>query len=683
MPSTVSQRPARLIAAAIVGLALIFAAEAHAFSLSDWEGGFQLGKWGAETLGSYHWDDQTHETAGQPRISTASNRYDEELQIRNEGFYLIDPRLLIGALGINLDFFQEEDRFENQSNSSNGIALGYDLNTTILGEEAYPSILRANRRQFTLDRDFGGRTEITNSLLEGSIRLREKNPLNDYGLYYFKSSLDVRRDESDQETRGRGRTYKFNQARNAISYLADKGFQTADLKFRWDFSDVETNSGGSHLGFQSQRFSLDYGLDFGPTLNRRWDSRVNYSTRSGSRGTGDSFFWGSEELHIDHYENLSTSYLYSLSHFDAEGTSSTGQVGQFRVDHRLYDNFSHGFALGGALQTFPNGDITSYWVGADSGYSHSIPWGGTFSLQNGGQYQINENNLASSQVLVIDEAHTAPASFGASVGFTLNNTFVITSSISVVDTRGGGRIPTEVNVDYQVVQTGSQTQIFPLPTSLIIEPGDPLAVSYIFQIPGDARYSTISRSINAGLNFSWIQLSFGHSDIWQTLLSGQGGGFLTNQTTDTAQIGVAHSLGPVEASGNAVWEKIEGNLERYTRVEFAQYLTYRPRWDTVLNMSGFESLIDYKLPKRQTSTRSLQFSVNRYASDGYISAFAGLRNIEDSQLPTETSLEAGIRLALILGKLRVSPGFNWMDQTFGTTKAGSLRFNITVARHFD
>ena len=683
MPSTVRQRPAQLIAAAIVGLALIFAAEAHAFSLSDWEGGFQLGKWGAGLLGSYHWDDQTQETAGQPRISTTSNRYDEELQIRNEGFYLVDPRLLIGAAGINLDFFQEEDRFADQSSSSNGVALGYDLTTTILGERAYPLILRANRRQLTLNRDFGGRTELTNSLLDASIRLREKNPLQDYGLYYFTSALDVRRDESDQETRVRGRTYKFNQARNAISYRADKGFQTADLEFRWDFIDLQTDSAGSQLGFQSQRLSLEYGLDFGPTLNRRWDSRVNYFTRSGSRGTGDSAFWATEELHLDHYENLSTSYLYSLSHFEGESTSSTSQVGQFRVDHRLYDNFSHGLALGGALQTFPTGQIRSYWAGADSGYSHSIPWNGTFSLQSGGQYQINENDLPSSQILVIDEPHTAPSSFGASIGFTLNNSFIITSSISMVDARGGGRIPTEVNVDYEIVQIGGKTQIVPLPTSLIIEPGDPLQVSYIFQIPGDARYSTITRSISAALTFSWIELSFGHSDIWQNLLSGQDGTFLTTQTTDTAQVGVAHSLGPVEARGNAVWEKIDGNLTKYTRIEFAQYLTYRPRWDTVFNVNGFESFIDYKVPKRRTSTRSLQFTVDRYASDGYISAFAGLRNIEDSQLPTETSLEAGIRLALILGKLRVSPGFSWMDRTFGRTKAGSLRFNITIARHFD
>ena len=36
--------------------------------------------------------------------------------------------------------------------------------------------------------------------------------------------------------------------------------------------------------------------------------------------------------------------------------------------------------------------------------------------------------------------------------FTLNNTFVLTATIVVVDTRGGSRLPTELNVDYDVIE---------------------------------------------------------------------------------------------------------------------------------------------------------------------------------------------------------------------------------------
>src|SRR5208337_4724845 len=94
-------------------------------------------------------------------------------------------------------------------------------------------------------------------------------------------------------------------------------------------------------------------------------------------------------------------------------------------------------------------------------------------------------------VTVLDEKHTAPSFFGAGIGFTLADPFVVTSTIVMYDTAlRTGRVLTQLGVDYNLVQQGQLTQIVIIPTSLIIHPGDPLEVSYSYIAGPSGRYST-------------------------------------------------------------------------------------------------------------------------------------------------------------------------------------------------
>ncbi len=78
--------------------------------------------------------------------------------------------------------------------------------------------------------------------------------------------------------------------------------------------------------------NLNYSLDFGPTLNRRWDSRINYLSRSGA-GMSESILYADERLRIDHFKNLSTSYEYLLVDTEAQGyrTSATPPRSSFSI----------------------------------------------------------------------------------------------------------------------------------------------------------------------------------------------------------------------------------------------------------------------------------------------------------------------------------------------------------------
>ncbi len=66
----------------------------------------------------------------------------------------------------------------------------------------------------------------------------------------------------------------------------------------------------------------------------------------------------------------------------------------------------------------------------------------------------------------------------------------------------------------------------------------------------------------------------------------------------------------------------------------------------------------------------------------FITMFVGLRTFQDSQLPTETVREAGVRARWTYGKLEVTPTFTWSDRERGSTETTDLRFDLTVTRRF-
>lgn len=83
-------------------------------------------------------------------------------------------------------------------------------------------------------------------------------------------------------------------------------------------------------------------------------------------------------------------------------------------------------------------------------------------------------------VPVLDEPHAAPPFFGPGIGFVLNNPSVVASTIVMYNARGGARIPATLGTDYEIQVNGQQTEIVILPATVVIQPGDPLLVSYSY-----------------------------------------------------------------------------------------------------------------------------------------------------------------------------------------------------------
>ncbi len=661
-----------------------------AFSLTSLipsEGSFALGQWQGGVIGGYEWEDQ-QTTAQGFSTSVVRNRFDEDVHLSNEGFYLLDPRLIEGNAGTDLDFYQEQDDLNGANKNQSGTLIGYNVSTVILGEMPYTGFLFSRRNETDTSTDFGGRTDNITESFGGSATLRQDSFLRE-AFPYFSADVYARQEETDQSTTQFGQTFKIDETRDIVGADAYKGFQTADLDFNYQLID-DKYTGSIPYSFVTNWLNLTYSLDFGPTLNRRWDSQVSYLTLSGN-GLDESFLYADERLRIDHFKNLYTNYEYLLVSTDTQGQRDTSNTATFQLQYRVFPNLTQSVTLQGFYETISSGGHFDYYAAETSpSYTHSIPWGGTLNLGTDGRYEIDENH-AQGPITVLNEKHTAPAFFGSGIGFTLSNNFVVTSTIVMYDTRGGARIPTQLGVDYITQAQGQLTQIVILPTTLVIAPGDPLEVSYSYIAGPNGRYSTTSLSGDAGVSFGWIALNFSHQQISQSMQSGTGAQFLYSFHQENAELNVHKEWEWFDARGLALYEiyhtrsQATGTFD-YTLQNYGEYLTFRPPWtwstNTTAHLDGSETFIDYTIqPTRENTDLDFEASLDRFfSSSNYFTAFARARQITQTDFETETDYEVGLRGNFRYGKIFIWPWFSWIERKYGPTKIDDPHIMLKIGR---
>jgi hypothetical protein len=656
----------------------------YAFSLASWvpsEGSFALGTWQGGIQLGYEWEDQQI-TQGGTTNGDERNRFDEDFYLRNNDFYILDPRLIDASAGGNLDFYQETDKFAGESKNSSGTLYGWDVIATLLEEMPYTGTFFSHRHEADISTDFGGRTDTVFENFGGILMLRQDSFLR-YDLPYFYGDAYARQEESDQSTKQFGQTYVDDETRDVAGFDGYKGFETADLDFNYQFVN-DSYSGSTPYSFVTNWADLDYSLDFGPTLNRRWDSQLSYLSRSGA-GESEQFLYDDERLNIAHYTNLATNYENLFVYTDSNGQWNASDNVTAQLSYRRYRNLRNTLTLQGSYQLVPQGHTDFGAVETNSGYNHSIPWGGNIFLGSDGRYQIDQDHI-NGPISVLDEKHTAPPFFGPGIGFDLGSPFVVLSTIVMYDTRGGARIATRLGVDYITVQQGPLTQIVILPTTVVILPGDPLEVSYSYVVGPTGRYSTASWSADGGVTFGWIGMFYSHSQTSQKMQSGIGSQYLYSQHQENAQINLQKEWEWVGARGIALYQiyhihsQVTGTFD-YTLKDFGEYLTFRPGWNTLVHLDGNEMYTDYTDSGQTSSYLDFEASMDRFLSSGdYFTAFAMAREVSQSGFPTETDYEAGIRANFQYGKIYIWPWFSWIEREYGPTKTNDPHLMIKIGR---
>lgn len=635
-----------------------------------------LGRW--QGKGTFFLDyENQNDKSSQTKYETIL--FQERLFLRNSGAFIVDPRLVTLDLGGSFGQSQEDGLAvtNNPLRVGNGTLYDYAFNGLFLSDKPYPFTLFANRNQTTLTQGFGGRSDVTFESEGGIFELREDSALNDYGLLNLSSLLDVRQEVLKENSEVFGSPFRRDETRNIVRYRAHKGGETSDFDLGYELNDVTDPLNPTNV-FDSHTVRALHSLDFGPTLNRRLDSVFYYFKRTGS--APGNFISADEALHLDHNRDFATDYRYGFSQSDSTAGVVTTNAANAGLLYWLYRRLLSTANIRGMRQDLPTGEKTIYAGQGALAYRRSLPWNGQAFVDTSLGYQVDDNNFTSSMIDVVDEPHVAPPVFGAGEGFTLNNTFVENNTIVMVDVRGGSRLPTTLNVDYVLSQEGPSTKIIPLVGSPVIQPGDPLEVSYTYDVDPNLKYSTTNVGAKTGVEFPYVAASYEHALSDQTRLSGTATpGFLINQNLDRFRFELRGQWNRVRAQSAVAYEILRSTIVDTNTWRFDQLLSYQPRPDIVTQLSGDQYIVEYPGQVRQTNSYLVRGGIDWFTATGVtVSAFGGYRAFHDTSVPGDELIDAGLRLRWTYRNLEVAPSFTWADYT---TRLDDIRGELRITRH--
>jgi hypothetical protein len=664
--------PRRRAIVAAVSLALVQAAGAQQRSV------FEFGLWNGQLETGFEDD---HENSHDGTSSSSSYwRGHESLTLRNSGFSLIDESIMTGSASLSFGRFQDAASSNGVHGSGQGSLTGYGLDTVFLGATPYMSTLHANRVMSFASQAFG-RTTTTVEDQGAAFHLGETSALAGWGMPYFSSNLSVEREHDMQETTNViGGNLELDQTRKRLIYDGHKGFLTSDLYVSYSLDDVHD----ANLPRDSSRTQLataNYSLDFGSSLNRRWDSTLSYLKRDGlfSYDTATVL----EKLHIDHRSNLSSDYSYTALQVQAPSGTTTTQIGTAGLTHVLYRNLTSNGYLSYQHESLPAGTIDYDQAAVRVAYQRRLPADGTLTVNLSDNRQLHDNKLTSSRVNVIDESHPAPAPLGAGNGFTLTQPFVDTASIVVVDARGGARLPTVAGVDYDLLTIGGVTRIIPRITSVVIQPGDPLLISYTYQVDPSIKYLAAGSSGAVGLNYAWINVQASHDETSLRRISGQERGFLDEFRSDSATLDLRGAWRKVQLQGGAGYLHYESTLTTYIQRRLHQFALYRPASNTSISLNTNWTVTDFRLPASRSETLAVNLSLDRFSPGGWTTtALLSHRYDKESLVPTETVDEGSLTERWEYGMFSLLSTVAAARLSRGPYETTNWRFQINAIRAF-
>jgi len=590
-----------------------------------------------------------------------SDLFRERLYLRSKRLYLVDPRLIKLKLGVGIGFYQDKNDFSGGNTSQDGRIDDYTMDTTIFSTKPLSMMFYASQTESLVTRNFGTRTDISTTRKGARATLSEQSILKDMGFPFFSSSLDVSRVKVEENSSGNGQDFRRKEVHDVLQYDAFKGFQTADLRLSYRIEDILDTERVDN-GFITHTANLNYGLDFGPTLNRRWTSINTYISRTGLN-SNDSFS-ANQNLLVHHNVNLSTNYQYTFSQFDSEIGMSTMHSANFAVNHRLYRNLSSSLNVQGNSAELPEGTTKGYGAGPTFNYRRSISEQGHLSLRASANYRINENDLTADTIRVNNEFHQVDTDFPlGDTGFLLAELFVVTESIVIVDRRGGSQLAITAGIDYEVIVEGDRTRIRPLPTSVILQANDPLEVSYQHAVAPSLKYATKSLGLRAGVDFGWLAFSVSHSVSNQSLLSGIDNDLLQDTTTNAADLRVRGTWQRLQFSADAGYRSENSSRQQYDTWRFGQSVTLAGSYALTLTANASESFTSFSQPR----PRDITSYAGNLALDGVLARawrtriFAGILILKDPDIEDQTTIHAGIRVKRNIGRLTISGDLSWNE----------------------
>lgn len=640
---------------------------------------FVPGLWEGSIETDIEWSRQSTTSPAAADVDFSLRRLQQKITVGNRGFYAYDPRLAVGNLVVTLGVVTDRQGTNGQPSSSHAELVGYAFDSSILAGGPYGGAVFANRTQDHFTLPFG-RSELSFENLGGLFRLGENSHLREWGIPFLSGNVRAEQQRVREDTTSAiGQSLQRSEVRNIFALDGHDGLQHGDLDWRYEYNDL-LNVVSPANSFRTHAADFASSLDFGENYNRRWDSRFSYYRREGA--SPYRLATANEQVTVDHDSRLSSGYRYVLTATEGLSGHTTTQDAGAHVRYEREPNATARADAALLREALPSGNRSQYAAGLVVDYRRSLPRDGVVSAHVSGRAQLNDNRLQGSQVAVTDEPQAAPSPLGAGAGFLLNQSFVVGSTIVVVDIRGGARLAAVAGIDYDVVAEGNRTRIVPLLTSAVIQGGDPLAVSYTYEAAPSIRYGTSSDAFGAGIDLRWIAVSYAHEQSNQHLIGGSGQGFLENVRKDSMQLDLRGAWSSLQAQGTFARVRYDSTFLSYTQQRAYEFASYRGLRSLSAGAAFDWTRTDFTLPEHRTDARSGRVTVDWYAAGLAFTAIASRRQFKDSLQPTETVNELAIRSRFEYGKLTIAADLGAGDRIRGGFETRDWRVALTAVRRF-
>jgi len=621
---------------------------------------------------------QSTETANDPKQEYYSYLTDQGITVRNEGWYLLDPRLLNGSASVRFGLQQAHQDSGDLKMAQDANVTDYYLNVTLLQEKPYNAMLQASHAEFVTSQAGGGTTAASHSLRGATLYWREASILRDKEIApYFSATLLAGQEDLQETTTNAGQQFRRDEQRDRAQLNAHNGFETSDLAVSLEQVEL-TNKIFPDGSYRSRSADGTYSLDFGDNLTRHSDTHVNYNERTGDFGT--ETLTVDQRLFFEHSAFLSSNLYYVYESVDSALGSSTTNRADAGIQYFPFQNVSTNFDANGSHVAYDTGSVDGYGGSAGLTYSHWLPAGGVLSTSATGGLNFTDSQLSSALLPIVNSPYQAPPQLGAGVGFLLNETDVVTSTIIVVNVRGGARLPTELGIDYEVEVEGNRTKIVPLATSAVIQGGDPLEVSYTYLTDPNLKSRIGTQSYLVSASWDWIAVSLTQDMTKQTPLSGQEETLLSDQNRTALRVDVNHDWGDWRALGNVRAARYRDARLDYDEIRFNENLTWRPSYDWQLSLSASQTQSEFIDSGRTSRYYDARLGGTWHSRQGWwADGFLTWRTQQDSEMADETITEGFFRIRRNWPQLALScsVGLGQRDRDTVKTMYQNIQINIT------
>jgi hypothetical protein len=616
-------------------------------------------------------------------ITIANRLMTEYFTARHENFSILAPQLANGSFALLGGLQQYHVATNGVPTDQDGALLGYEFAMNFVDESPYPANVYANREKSTVTLPLGGTEDIqvenrgiTFRWLDTSF-LREREILP-----YFSASLQALQEHTVSTTTLAGQRLTRNDDRDELRLAADNGGETSDLSFRYILTRYkdryyETNS------YEDHNALLDYSLDFGPNLNRTWISDLQYRSSSGSQQALNTELDVRETLSVAHYTNLSSSYYYTYTRQDSSLGVLNAHAGTAEVQYAIFDNLSADLAATGLRSEPPQGSFDAVGGQGSLNYSHWLPWEGSLNASGGYSYVITDSHVPGGTAPVVDAEYVAPSYFGLDQQILLHDLFIVAPSIQVIAVKkDGARLRATEGVDYVVTAEGYRTYVQPLPTSLVIQPKDPLRISYIYNVPPQLKFRTTTRNATVGGSWPWFSVNYTRSESDSVPLEGGDPSQLVTFRSDQVDVGLNGAWRDFLARADARYYRYDSTGLSYQRSSATELLTWSPTPNLSCQLSASQYQLDYSEPARTSRGESVQAGFTYYHGQWNANGYALWRNISDTLRATEKYEEAGIRWQGQWGKLSLGASAYGSRRLFASAETRGVGGQFSVLREF-